>query len=220
MKRKLTKLEIYGIVAVLLAAAFYGYLTRVYDPAKVRQETLQNEISAAQAEISRQKGVLAGAPAVREKAGELETAVTALSAALAKIRKTAKADDDRTVTRAMDLIDQLAAAENLTVKELKFGRRIYELGREPEPPERRPREPERRRGEPEVLPTVKDRFGWQEYRLVKSGNRQEIIAFMGRLAQAVWLVRVQELRVDVVPPRGEGTGPALGDYEITLSLVL
>lgn len=212
MKRKLTKLEIYGVVAVLLAAAFYGYLTRVYDPAKARQEAVQNEISAAQGEISRQRGVLAGAPVVREKAGELETAVAALEAALAEVKKTAKAVDDRAVTEAMDLIDQLAAGENLTVKELKFGRRIYELGREPAPA--------RRPGEPVLPPTVKERFSWQEYRLVFSGARPEIIAFMERLARAVWLVRVNELRVDVVPPPREGGGPALGEYEIALTLVL
>jgi hypothetical protein len=212
VKRKLTKLEIYGIAAVLLAAAFYGYLTRVYDPAKARLETVNSEIRTAEAEISRQRGVLAGASAVREKVGELETAVAGLEAALAGIKKTAKADDDRAVTEAMDLIDTLATGENLTLKELAFGRRIYELGREPEPP--------RRRGEPEVVPTIRDRFGWQEYRLVFSGNRQEIIAFMERLAKAVWLVRVNELRVDMVPPPREGGGPAFGEYEIALTLIL
>jgi len=217
MKKKLTKLEMYGIAAVVLAAAFYGYLTQVYDPAMHELQTKRAEISTAQAEISRQRGVLAGAPAVRERAGELEAAVAELEAALADIRMTAKADDDRAVTLAMDLIDQLATGENLTVKELKFGRRIYELGREPEA------EPARRRGqreEPEEPPTIRDRFGWQEYRLVFSGNRQEIIAFMGQLAQAVWLVRVNELRVEVTSPRREGEGPAPGDYEIALTLVL
>ena len=217
MKRKLTKLEIYGLAIILLAAAFYGYLTQVYDPAMNKLQSRRDEISAAEAEIRRQRGVLAGAPAVREKAGELEAAVAELEAELAEIRKTAKADDDRAVTEAMELIDRLAAGENLTVKELKFGRRIYELGREPEQPA-----PERRRAEPalEPEPTVKDRFGWQEYRLVFSGNRQEIIAFMGRLARAVWLVRVGELRVDVIPPQGGDEAPAFGEYEIALTLVL
>ncbi|MBT9173816.1 MAG: hypothetical protein DDT21_02222 [Syntrophomonadaceae bacterium] len=214
MKRKLTKLELYGVVAVLLAAAFYGYLTQVYDPAEARLAAVNSEISAAQAEIRQQRGVLTGAPAVREKAAGLEAAAAELEAALAEIRKTAKADDDRAVTEAMDLIDELAAGENLTVKELRFGRRIAVLGQEPEAA------PARRRGEPEVVPTIRDRLGWQEYRLVFSGNRQEIIAFMGRLAQAVWLVRVNELRVDVVPPPREGGGPALGEYEIALTLVL
>lgn len=214
MKRKLTKLEIYGVAAVLLAAAFYAYLTQVYDPAEARLAAVNSEISAARTEIRQQRGMLAGAPAVREKAAELEAAVAELETALAEISKTAKADDDRAVTEAMDLIDELATGENLTVKELKFGRRIAVLGQEAE--EARPR----RRGEPEVVPTIRDRLGWQEYRLVFSGNRQEIIAFMGRLAQAVWLVRVNELRVDVVPPPREGGGPALGEYEIALTLVL
>jgi hypothetical protein len=212
MKRKLTKLEIYGVAAVLLAAAFYAYLTQVYDPAEARLAAVNSEISAARTEIRQQRGMLAGAPAVREKAAELETAVAELETALAEISKTAKADDDRAVTEAMDLIDELATGENLTVKELRFGRRIHALGQEPVPP--------RRRGEPEVVPTIRDRLGWQEYRLVFSGNQQEIIAFMGRLAQAVWLVRVNELRVDVVPPPREGGGPALGEYEIALTLVL
>lgn len=210
MKKKLTKLEMYGVVAVLLAAAFYGYLTQVYDPANASLITLQNEISAANIEINRQRGVLAGAPAVREKAGELETAVAELEAALAGIKKTAKAVDDRSVTEAMDLIDRLATGENLTVKNFSFGRRISELGQEPA----------RRQGEPEVPPTVRDRFGWQEYRLVFSGSRPEIIAFMERLSKAVWLVRVNDLRVDVVPPPREGEGPALGEYEIALTLIL
>jgi hypothetical protein len=214
MKRKLTKLEIYGVVAVLLTGAFYGYLTQVYDPAKNELQGKRNEISTAQGEISRQRGVLAGAPAVREKVGELEAAVAELEAALATIKRTAKAAENRAVTEAMDLIDELATGENLTVKELKFGRRIYALGQEPEPP------PRRRPGEPEIAPTVKDRLGWQEYRLVYSGNRSEIIAFMERLARAVWLVRVNELRVDVVPPPREGDGPAFGEYEIALTLVL
>lgn len=219
MKRKLTKLEIYGLAIILLAAAFYGYLTQVYDPAMHELQSRREEISAAEAEISRQRGVLAGAPALRERAGELEAVVAELEAALAAIRKTAKADDDRAVTEAMELIDRLATGENLTVKELIFGRRIYELGREPEPPapERRP---ERRREEPAPEPTVKDRFGWQEYRLVFSGSRQEIIAFMGSLARAVWLVRVGELRVDVIPPQGGDEAPAFGEYEIALTLVL
>ena len=212
MKRKLTKLELYGVVAVLLAAAFYGYLTQVYDPAEARLAAVNSEISAAQTKIRQQRGVLTGAPAAREKAAGLEAAVAELEAALAEIRKTAKADDDRAVTEAMDLLDELATGENLTVKELRFGRRIAVLGQEPEAA--------RRRGEPEVVPTIRDRLGWQEYRLVFSGNRQEIIAFMGRLAQAVWLVRVNELRVDVVPPPREGGGPALGEYEIALTLVL
>jgi hypothetical protein len=212
MKRKLTKLEIYGVAAVLLAAAFYAYLTQVYDPAEARLAAVNNEISAARTEIRQQRGVLAGAPAVREKAAELEAAVAELEAALATIKRTAKAADDRAVTEAMDLIDELATGENLTVKELKFGRRIAVLGQEPARP--------RLRGEPEVVPTIRDRLGWQEYRLVFCGNRQEIIAFMGRLAQAVWLVRVNELRVDVVPPPREGGGPALGEYEIALTLVL
>jgi hypothetical protein len=215
MKRKLTKLEIYGLAIILLAAAFYSYLTQVYDPAMHELQSRREEISTAEAEISRQRGVLAGAPALRERAGELEAAVAELEAALAAIRKTAKADDDRAVTEAMELIDRLAAGENLTVKELKFGRRIYELGREPEPPA-----PERRREEPAPEPTVKDRFGWQEYRLVFSGNRQEIIAFMGSLARAVWLVRVGELRVDLIPPQGGDEAPAFGEYEIALTLVL
>lgn len=215
MKKKLTKLEIYGIVAVLLAAAFYGYLTRVYDPAEARLTSVNSEISTAQTEIRQQRGLLAGAPAAREKVGELQTAVAELEAALAQIKKTAKAGDDRAVTEAMDLIDQLAAGENLTVKELKFGRRIHVLGQEPEQQGQR-----RRQGEPQVAPTVRDRFGWQEYRIVFSGNRPEIIAFMGRLARAVVLVRVNELRVDVMPPPREGGGPAFGEYEIALTLIL
>jgi len=215
MKKKLTKLEMYGVAAVLLAAAFYGYLTQVYDPANASLITLQNEISAANVEISRQRGVLAGAPAVRGKVGELETAVAKLGAALAEIKKTAKAVDDRSVTEAIELIDRLALGENLTVKNFSFGRRISELGEEPaETPARR------RQGEPEILPTVRDRFGWQEYRLVFSGNRPEIIAFIERLSQAVWLVRVNDLRVDVVPPLRVGDGPAHGEYEISLTLIL
>jgi len=215
MKKKLTKLEMYGVVAVLLAAAFYGYLTQVYDPANASLIALQNEISAANVEINRQRGVLAGAPAVREKAGELEAAVAELEAALARIKKTAKAVDDRSVTEAMDLIDRLATGENLTVKNFSFGQRISVLGEEPAAPPAR-----RRQGEPEIPPTVRDRFGWQEYRLVFSGSRPEIIAFMERLSQAVWLVRVNDLRVDVVPPPREGEGPALGEYEISLTLIL
>jgi hypothetical protein len=217
MKRKLSKLELYGLVAVLLAALFYGYLTQIYDPAQKKLQSLRNEYSEAQAEISRQRDALRAAPAVREKAGELETAVADLEAALAEIRKAAKADDDRAVTKAMSLIDRLATGENLTLKELRFGRRIYELGQAPE----RPAVPRRRGQEqPQAPATIKDRFGWQEYRLVFSGNQEEIIAFMHELAVAVWLVRVNELRVDVVAPQEEDRGPGFGDYEIALTLIL
>lgn len=215
MKKKFTKMEMYGIVAVLLAAAFYGYLTQIYDPANARLETLQSEISAAQVEINQQRGVLAGAPVAREKVEELETAVAKLEAALAEIKRTAKAADDRSVTEAMDLIDRLATGENLTVKNFSFGRRISALGQEPETPQ-----PQRRRGEPEVPPTIRDHFGWQEYRMVFSGSRSEIIAFMERLSQAVWLVRVNDLRVNVVPPARDGEGPSHGEYEIALTLIL
>lgn len=223
-KRKLSKLEAYGLVAVILAAAFYGYLTRVYDPARKALEVVENEKRAAQSVIDSWGGV---PPSTAEAAGNvaaLETKIAVLQEELEKIKGTAKADADPAVTIAMALFDRLATKNALSVKQLTFDGRIYELGQEPpeETVARRRRQEEQRRAERD--PTVKDRFGWQEYTFVVSGSQSGLVSFMGDLAKAVWLVRVNELRVDIVPKEGQDKDVAadedVGEYDLLLRLIL
>lgn len=223
-KRKLSKLEAYGLVAVVLAAAFYGYLTRVYDPARKALEVVENEKRAAQSVIDSWGGV---PPSTAEAAGNvaaLETKIAVLQEELEKIKGTAKADADPAVTTAMALFDRLATKNALSVKQLTFDGRIYELGQEPpeETGARRRRQEEQRRAEGD--PTVKDRFGWQEYTFVVSGSQSGLVSFMGDLAKAVWLVRVNELRVDIVPKEGQDKDVAadedVGEYDLLLRLIL
>ncbi len=223
-KRKLSKLEAYGLVAVILAAAFYGYLTRVYDPARKALEVVENEKRAAQSVIDSWGGV---PPSTAEAAGNvaaLETKIAVLQEELEKIKGTAKADADPAVTIAMALFDRLATKNALSVKQLTFDGRIYELGQEPpeETVARRRRQEEQRRAERD--PTVKDRFGWQEYTFVVSGSQSGLVSFMGDLAKAVWLVRVNELRVDIVPKEGQDKDVAadedVGKYDLLLRLIL
>ncbi len=223
-KRKLSKLEAYGLVAVILAAAFYGYLTRVYDPARKALEVVENEKRAAQSVIDSWGGV---PPSTAEAAGNvaaLETKIAVLQEELEKIKGTAKADADPAVTIAMALFDRLATKNALSVKQLTFDGRIYELGQEPpeETVARRRRQEEQRRAERD--PTVKDRFGWQEYTFVVSGSQSGLVSFMGDLAKAVWLVRVNELRVDIVPKEGQDKDVTaeedVGEYDLLLRLIL
>ncbi|MBT9137213.1 MAG: hypothetical protein DDT34_02301 [Firmicutes bacterium] len=124
----------------------------------------------------------------------------------------------------MALFDRLATKNALSVKQLTFDGRIYELGQEPpeETGARRRRQEEQRRAEGD--PTVKDRFGWQEYTFVVSGSQSGLVSFMGDLAKAVWLVRVNELRIDIVPKEGQDKDVAAeegaGEYDLLLRLIL
>ncbi|MBS4030377.1 MAG: DUF5320 domain-containing protein [Clostridiales bacterium] len=217
--KKLSKLETYGLAAVLMAACFYGYLTWVYDPARQALAAVENQIQLVQSEIDRQGGVPPDTTEAKETIDFIKEEIEYLQEELEEIRATAKADTDPAVTEAMALFDQLAANNSLSVKQLKYDKLIYELGKEPQVPRSARRRNTRARVETEP-PTVRERFGWQEYTLAVSGSQSGLTGFMGEMAEATWLVRVNKLRVNIIEQKSKDKKPEVGEYDLSLKLIL
>jgi hypothetical protein len=69
-------------------------------------------------------------------------------------------------------------------------------------------------------PTVRERFGWQEYTLAVSGSQSGLTGFMGEMAEATWLVRVNKLRVNIIEQKSKDKKLEVGEYDLSLKLIL
>lgn len=114
-KRKLTKVEKFLLLTVLLVGVFYLYLDKVYDPKSSAYEATMTEISNIQQEIQA-LGETPGSQKLKEAVEDSKNKNKQLEAELTEIMVVRKAQNTREVTVVLDNLSNLAVAGGLSIK--------------------------------------------------------------------------------------------------------
>ncbi|ATW24782.1 hypothetical protein [Candidatus Formimonas warabiya] len=224
-RRKLTKMEVYVLGAVLLAVCFYVYLSFIYDPAKKDLAQLRQQITVTRGEIAQ-----LGAPPdpgpvearVKKAAGDLGL----LESELSYLQETKKANQQPTVTKAMALLNELAVKNELSVKKLEFMERVLEAGgAAAEDTKKTTSKTSKKKTEP--VATTSNYFPWDKYSLVLTGSQAGIVQFMKDLSEAFWLVQINQLQVSAAQAdkkkQADGSAsaePNKDEFEMALEISL
>jgi len=234
IKRKLKKIEIYALTALMVIGCFYAYLTYAYKPARAALSQVRQELARAGAEIARYGGVPPSTQKAKENLEKLEGDVEILEKQLASVQNTRKAGQEVTVTQAMAEINRLANKNNLIFKLLKFEQRIDIKGakKEEKPAKKTSKRTSAgaKKAAAEAAPatvTSAVYYPWQEYTLVTNGSHDGLVGFMRDLSRLNWVVSVDELSVKVPADdkkknqAGSKEEPVkTGEFETTLKITL
>jgi hypothetical protein len=236
IKRKLTKIEIYALTALMVIGCFYVYLTYAYKPARAALSQVRQELARSSAEIARHGGVPPSTQKAKENLEKLEEDTSVLEKQLEHVQNTRKAGQEVTVTQAMAEINRLANNNNLIFKLLKFEQRIDIKGAKKE--EKPAKKTSKRRSQDatkaaeEAAPgtvTSAVYYPWQEYTLVVNGSHDGLVGFMRDLSRTNWVVSVDELSVKVpADDKKKKTQTTInkegmvktGEFETTLKITL
>lgn len=210
--RPLTKIEKYGLIALVLAAGSYVYFNHLYDPEMRRLK----KASVSLLRVRKQISTLGEAP----ESARLERTVARQKNKLAELenrmrRMSQKVRNPAEAQKAITQIGLLAAEAGLSVDEQISKDKPATPNKQQS---RRRRKKRRRVKSPKIKTAQKpkspelDLFSWYGYELVLSGRFSAFVEFLEAIKKSGMIVVINELRIT--------SGKASGRIEIKLGILL
>ncbi len=174
-KKGMSKIEKYGIIAIVVIGVFYLYLNKMYDPAAQSLEETRTKMQELTEEID-VLNVTPVDPTIGSEVQELETELKAITEEFERAMKENKASYNNDVTNRIIEADRFML--EFSVDPTVIDRYIYQ-------PEK-----EKKDEESETL-DLTDSFPWIGYNLELKGSFSEIISFIDSLKNLEHVVMIK-----------------------------
>ncbi len=202
MKWQLTRVQQILILIVAVAAGFYFYLSKVYDPVMNEYKAVSQELMSLRDEVLG-RDLAAGSKNLEERIKKSRQEIENITNRLSAQTVLKKAQSDSEVTEALAEINRLALSCGMDVIKLesKFAseEKVAKSGK-----------PAQSGGGDEnaavMVAEEAGNFDWREYQVVYSGDGAALINFIEKKMKANYLVLIDNAKID----RGEEKGKDAG----------
>lgn len=196
IKRKLTKIERFGLICIAVIAAFYSYLKMVYDPTSQSFEDMRNQYAELTEEVAAFEAT-SSAKGLKNKIAELKETQSVLSEELDGYLARGKMQTQRDVTQALVDINRLSLHYSLSAVEI--------LRREMNASDAGGKAGKNQSDDAsaDALDPIVLGSGWQRYAMTLNGNYSNLTGFIQDLKTLDAYVYIQYVQIAYDVPTDE-----------------
>jgi Tfp pilus assembly protein PilO len=192
-KRKLTKVERFGLILIAVITAFYGYLKMVYDPTSQRLVEMRTQY----AELTEEVAAYETTPALgglKSKIAELEQEQDSLGTELDTYIAGGKMQTQEKVTEVLVAINRLALRHSLSVAEIAR-KNSGEPAAKDSGAAKGGGAAKDKPGEAAETLTVVSGFNWHQYGITLNGNYTDLTGFVQNLKTLDTYTYIQDILI-------------------------